>query len=78
MSPLSEMIVTAVQEPELIEYAAKSKGADGINLAGICCTANEVMMRQASVRGQLPDPGTGHPDGVIEAMVVDCSASCSR
>ncbi|MCA9870086.1 MAG: carbon monoxide dehydrogenase, partial [Anaerolineae bacterium] len=42
---LSEMIVAAVQDPELIDYA-KSKGAAGICLAGICCTANEVMMRQ--------------------------------
>ena len=49
---LSEMIVTAVQDPELIEYA-KSKGANGINLAGICCTSNEVMMRQG-----IPSAGT--------------------
>ena len=42
---LSEMIVTAVQDPELIAYA-QSKGAEGINLAGICCTSNEVMVRQ--------------------------------
>ena len=42
---LSEMIVAAVQDPELIDYA-KSKGANGITLAGICCTSNEVMMRQ--------------------------------
>ncbi len=41
---LSEMIVVATQDPEMIEYA-KSKGANGINLAGICCTSNEVLMR---------------------------------
>ncbi|MEW5720834.1 MAG: carbon monoxide dehydrogenase, partial [Chloroflexota bacterium] len=41
---LSEMIVRVVSEPELIEYA-KSKGAKGIALAGICCTANETLMR---------------------------------
>ena len=32
------MIVAASSDPELIAYA-KSKGAKGINLAGICCTA---------------------------------------
>ena len=42
---LSEMVVRAAQEPELIEYA-RSKGAAGINLCGICCTANEILMRQ--------------------------------
>jgi carbon-monoxide dehydrogenase catalytic subunit len=42
---LSEMIVDAVRDPEMIEYA-KSKGAKGINLAGMCCTSNETLMRQ--------------------------------
>ena len=41
---LSEMAVKASQDPELLKLA-KSKGAEGINLAGICCTANEVLMR---------------------------------
>jgi len=41
---LSEMIVVATQDPELIEYA-KTKGAKGITLAGICCTSNEILMR---------------------------------
>jgi carbon-monoxide dehydrogenase catalytic subunit len=42
---LSELILMACQDPEMIEYA-KSKGAKGINLTGICCTANETLMRQ--------------------------------
>ncbi len=68
---LSEMIVGAVQDPELIEYA-KSKGAAGICLAGICCTSNEVMMRQG-----IPSAGNFlHQElailtGAVEAMVVD-------
>jgi carbon-monoxide dehydrogenase catalytic subunit len=68
---LSEMIVWAVQEPDLIEYA-KSKGAKGISLAGICCTANEIMMRQG-----VPSAGNFlHQElaiitGAVEAMVVD-------
>ncbi len=68
---LSEMIVTAVQDPKLIEYA-QSKGAKGINLAGICCTANEIMMRQG-----IPSAGNFlHQElalltGAVEAMVVD-------
>src|SRR5512136_55039 len=42
---LSEMIVAAASDPDLIAYA-ESKGAKGINLAGICCTSNEVLLRQ--------------------------------
>lgn len=41
---LSEMIVVAAQDPEM-QKIAKAKGAKGINLAGICCTANEILMR---------------------------------
>ena len=68
---LSEMIVTAVQEPELIEYA-RSKGAEGINLAGICCTSNEVMMRQGiPSAGNFLNQELAILTGAIEAMVVD-------
>ena len=42
---LSEMILAATGDPELIEYA-KTKGAQGISLAGICCTSNETLVRQ--------------------------------
>jgi len=41
---LSEMIIAVAQKQELIDYA-KSKGANGIQLSGICCTANEMLQR---------------------------------
>ncbi|MFP4071998.1 MAG: anaerobic carbon-monoxide dehydrogenase catalytic subunit [Desulfovibrionales bacterium] len=41
---VSETILTAAKKPELIDLA-KSKGAKGINLVGLCCTGNEIMMR---------------------------------
>ncbi|MGA2820719.1 MAG: anaerobic carbon-monoxide dehydrogenase catalytic subunit [Anaerolineales bacterium] len=68
---LSQMLVRAVQEPELVEYA-RSKGAQGINLAGICCTSNETLMRQG-----IPSAGNFlHQElalltGAVEAMIVD-------
>ena len=68
---LSEMIVRAASEPEMIEYA-RSKGAKGINLAGICCTSNEILLRQG-----VPSAGNFlHQElalltGAVEAMVVD-------
>jgi carbon-monoxide dehydrogenase catalytic subunit len=68
---LSEMVVAAARDPEMIEYA-KSKGAKGITLAGICCTSNETLMRQG-----VPSAGNFlHQElavltGAVEAMVVD-------
>jgi len=68
---LSEMIVVAASDPELIEYA-KSKGAKGINLMGICCTANEVLMRQGiPVVGNFLSQELAIATGVVDAMVVD-------
>ena len=68
---LSEMIVAMSQKPEMIEYA-KSKGAKGIQLGGICCTANEIFQRHG-----VPQAGTYLQQelaiitGACDAMVVD-------
>jgi len=68
---LSEMIVAASQSKEMIEYA-RSKGAKGIQLGGICCTANEILQRHG-----VPPAGTFLQQelaiitGACEAMVVD-------
>ena len=68
---LSEMIVAATQDPELIEHA-RSKGAAGINLCGICCTANEILMRQGvAVAGNFLSQELALITGAVEAMVVD-------
>ncbi|MDH5606259.1 MAG: anaerobic carbon-monoxide dehydrogenase catalytic subunit [Anaerolineae bacterium] len=68
---LSEMIVTASQDPEIIEYARKA-GANGINLAGICCTANEILMRQGiPAAGNFLHQELSILTGSVEAMVVD-------
>ncbi|NOY53512.1 MAG: anaerobic carbon-monoxide dehydrogenase catalytic subunit [Deltaproteobacteria bacterium] len=68
---LSEMMVVASQEPEILEYA-KSKGASGINLAGICCTANEVLMRQGiGSAGNFLNQELTILTGAVDAMVVD-------
>ncbi len=68
---LSEMIVAVASEPELIEYA-KSKGAAGINLAGICCTSNEILLRQGvASAGNFLNQELALITGAVEAMVVD-------
>jgi len=68
---LSEMIVLASKEPEMVELA-KSKGAKGINLGGICCTANEILMRHGvPLVGNFLQQEAAIVTGVVEAMVVD-------
>jgi len=68
---LSEMIVAASLDPEMIDYA-ESKGAKGIQLAGICCTANETVMRQGvPLAGNFLQQELAILTGAVEAMVVD-------
>lgn len=68
---LSEMIVAATQDPEIIEYARKA-GAKGVNLSGICCTANEILMRQGiPAAGNFLHQELAILTGAVEAMVVD-------
>ncbi len=68
---LAAMIIDATSEPEMITLA-ESLGAKGINVAGICCTANEALMR----KGVPPAGNMLHQElavltGAVEAMVVD-------
>jgi carbon-monoxide dehydrogenase catalytic subunit len=68
---LSEMAVKASQDPELLKLA-KEKGAEGINLAGICCTANEVLMRHGiPVAGNFLQQELAIITGAVEVMMVD-------
>ena len=68
---LSEMVVIATRDPELLELA-KSKGAKGINIAGICCTANEMLMRHGiPLAGNMLQQEVAIVTGVVDAMVVD-------
>jgi len=68
---LSEMIVVAAQDPEMVALA-KSKGASGINIAGMCCTANEILMRHGiPLAGNFLQQELAIVTGAVEAMVVD-------
>ncbi|MBM4285520.1 MAG: anaerobic carbon-monoxide dehydrogenase catalytic subunit [Deltaproteobacteria bacterium] len=68
---LPEMITVAVQEPEMIQYA-QSKGAKGIQLAGMCCSANEILMRHGvPVAGNYLHQELAIITGALDALVVD-------
>ncbi|RJX21299.1 MAG: carbon monoxide dehydrogenase, partial [Ammonifex sp.] len=68
---LPELIVAAAKDEELIDQA-RAVGAKGINLAGICCTANEILMRKGvPVAGSVLQQELAIATGAVEAMVVD-------
>ena len=68
---LSEMIVTAAQDPEMVKLA-KKQGAEGINVVGMCCTGNEVMMRHGiPIAGNFLQQELAVITGAVEAIIVD-------
>ncbi|MBU2567892.1 MAG: anaerobic carbon-monoxide dehydrogenase catalytic subunit [Elusimicrobia bacterium] len=68
---LSDVIVSAATDKELIELA-KQYGAKGINLAGICCTANEILMRHGiPLAGNFLQQELAVITGVVDLMLVD-------
>ncbi|MCL1895124.1 MAG: anaerobic carbon-monoxide dehydrogenase catalytic subunit [Clostridiales bacterium] len=55
-----------------LEDEAKAAGAAGINIAGICCSGNEVLMRQGvPLAGNYLSQELAIITGAVEAMVVD-------
>ena len=68
---LAEMLAVVAQDPQIVEYAI-SKGAKGINLAGMCCTANEILMRHGiPLAGNFLQQELAIVTGVLDAIVVD-------
>ena len=68
---LAETIAVVSQSPELLEYA-RFKGAKGLNIAGMCCTANEILMRHGiPIAGNFLQQELAIVTGAVEAMVVD-------
>ena len=68
---LSEVIVGVAQSKEMEDYAV-SKGAKGIQLSGICCTANEILQRHGvPLCGTFLQQELAIVTGACDAMVVD-------
>jgi len=68
---LSDVIVAVARDPQLLAEAAE-KGAKGINLAGICCTANEILMRHGlPIAGNFLQQELAITTGVVDVMLVD-------
>jgi carbon-monoxide dehydrogenase catalytic subunit len=68
---VSESILSACAEPELVELA-KTRGASGINLAGLCCTGNELLARHGvPMAGNHLMTELALATGAVEMMIVD-------
>ena len=68
---LSEMIVAVADSEEMVNYA-NEKGAKGIQLGGICCTANEILQRHGvPPAGNFLQQELAIITGACDAMVVD-------
>ena len=66
-----EAMAMVAQEPEILA-AAQEVGAKGINLAGVCCSGNEVLMRRGiPIAGSFIQQEVVLATGAVEAMVVD-------
>lgn len=68
---LSELIVRASRDKEMKELL-NSAGAKGITVGGICCTANEILMRQGCpVVGNFLCQELAILTGAVDLMLVD-------
>ena len=68
---LFESMIESCNEPTLIEEAKKA-GAKGINLAGMCCSGAEVLVRHGIPHaGNFMSTETVLVTGAVDAMTVD-------
>ncbi|MFZ5597368.1 MAG: anaerobic carbon-monoxide dehydrogenase catalytic subunit [Bacillota bacterium] len=68
---LSDIIVHAARDPELLKEASQ-KGAAGINVCGMCCTGNEILMRHGvPAAGNFLQQELAIVTGAVDAMIVD-------
>ncbi len=68
---VADALIEASRDPEIIEMA-KKVGAKGVNLVGVCCTGNEVLMRRGlPIAGSSIQQEVVIATGALEAMIVD-------
>jgi anaerobic carbon-monoxide dehydrogenase catalytic subunit len=68
---VSEMVSKACISQEMLALA-KTKGAAGINLAGVCCTGNELLMRRGiAMAGNHLMTELILTTGAVDMMIVD-------
>ena len=70
--PTLSDIIAIISKDENLKKKAEAVGAKGINLSGICCTANEIMMRHGiPLAGSYMQQELALMTGVVDMMIVD-------
>lgn len=68
---LSEVVVEVARDSEFLDLAEEA-GAEGINVSGMCCTANEILMRHGiPIAGNFLQQELAIMTGIVELMTVD-------
>lgn len=68
---LSSMVVIASKDPKVAEWC-EEVGAKGVNLVGICCTVNEVLMRYGvAPAGNFLQQEFAMATGALDSYIVD-------
>ena len=71
-NPVLSMKIAEVAQSEKIQKLAEKYGAKGVNVAGMCCTGNEVLMRLGiPAAGNMLMQELAIVTGAVEAMIVD-------
>jgi carbon-monoxide dehydrogenase catalytic subunit len=71
-NPLLSMKMVEIAKSEEMLKLARDVGAKGINICGLCCTANEVLIRLGvPLAGNTLHQELALATGAVEAMVVD-------
>jgi carbon-monoxide dehydrogenase catalytic subunit len=69
---LSDIIAQVASEPELIAAAKEAGAPQGLNVVGICCTGNEVLMRHGiPLATSSVSQEVAIMTGALDALVVD-------
>ncbi|MDZ4043240.1 MAG: anaerobic carbon-monoxide dehydrogenase catalytic subunit [Eubacteriales bacterium] len=70
--PLLPMVIVDMARDEELLSRTRSVGAKGINIAGICCTANELLLRKGiPVAGSVLQQELAIVTGAVDLMMVD-------
>ncbi|MDR2338907.1 MAG: anaerobic carbon-monoxide dehydrogenase catalytic subunit [Deltaproteobacteria bacterium] len=68
---VSEMVLLAAKDPSILKAAA-DLGAKGINVCGLCCTGNELLMRQGiPLAGNHMMTELTMVTGAVDAIIAD-------
>ncbi|MEW6219868.1 MAG: anaerobic carbon-monoxide dehydrogenase catalytic subunit [Thermodesulfobacteriota bacterium] len=69
---LSDLVAQVAGDPALVAQAQAAGAADGINVVGICCTGNEIMVRHGiPLATSSVSQETALVTGAVDALVVD-------